>query len=129
MMKYRTRTYYSDAQKSQMWDRWQKGESLHAIARLFDRGHSSISRILAATGGIRPLKRTRSKLALTLPEREDISRGLVAGLSLREIAFQLGRSPSTVSREINRNGGYDDYRATLAEQAAWGRPQRPKRCS
>ena len=83
MMKYRTRTYYSEAQKSQMWDRWQKGESLHSIAKLFDRGHGSIAGILSRSGGIRPKQRTRSRLSLTLPEREDISRGLVAGLSLR----------------------------------------------
>jgi IS30 family transposase len=127
-MKYRTRINYSEAQKSQMWDRWQKGESLHSIAKLFDRGHSSIARILSLTGGIRPHKRRRSSLALTLFEREDISRGIAAELSIRAIAAQLGRSPSTVSREINRNGGYYDYRAAIAEQAAWDRAQRPKRC-
>ena len=127
-MKYRTRIYYSEEQKSQMWDRWRKGESLHTIARLFDRGHSSISRILSLTGGIRPQKRTRSSLALTLSEREDISRGIAAESSTRAIAAQIGRSPSTVSREINRNGGYYNYRATHAEQAAWDRAQRPKVC-
>ena len=92
-MKYRTRTYYTEAQKSQMWDRWQKGESLHTIARLFDRGHSSVSRILSESGGIRPRQRTRSRLSLTLSEREDISRGLAASLSMRVIATQLGRAP------------------------------------
>lgn len=127
-MKYRTRTFYTEEQKSQMWDRWQKGESLHTIARLFDRGHGSISGILSRTGGIRPKQRTRSRLSLTLFEREDISRGISAGISMRAIAAQLGRSPSTVSREINRNGGYYDYRATDAEKAAWDRAQRPKVC-
>lgn len=127
-MKYRTRIYYTEEQKSQMWDRWQKGESLHAIARLFDRNHGSIAGILSRAGGIRPRPRIRSRLSLTLSEREDVSRGLSAGLSMRAIATQLGRSPSTVSREIARNGGYDDYRASLAEQAAWDRAQRPKRC-
>ena len=127
-MKYRTRIYYTEEQKSQMWDRWQKGESLHAIARLFDRNHGSIAGILSRAGGIRPRPRIRSRLSLTLSEREDVSRGLSAGLSMRAIAVQLGRSPSTVSREIARNGGYDDYRASLAEQAAWDRAQRPKRC-
>ena len=127
-MKYRTRIYYTEEQKSQMWDRWQKGESLHAIARLFDRNHGSIAGILSRAGGIRPRPRIRSRLSLTLSEREDASRGLSAGLSMRAIAAQLGRSPSTVSREIARNGGYDDYRASLAEQAAWDRAQRPKRC-
>lgn len=127
-MKQRTRIYYSEEQKSQMWDRWQKGESLHSIARLFDRYHSSISGIFTKTGGIRPPKRVRSSLALTLSERENISRGIVAHLSIRAIATKLRRSPSTVSREINRNGGYYNYRATQAEKFAWERALRPKRC-
>ena len=127
-MKYRTRIYYTEEQKSQMWDRWQKGDSLHDIGRLFDRGHGSIAGILSRAGGIRPRQRTRSSLSLTLAEREDISRGISAGLSMRAIAAQMGRSPSTVSREINRNGGYDIYRAAVADRAAWDRAQRPKRC-
>ena len=127
-MKYRTRIYYTEEQKSQMWNKWQKGESLHTIARLFDRNHGSIAGILSRAGGIRPKPRIRSRLSLTLSEREDVSRGLSAGLSMRAIAAQLGRSPSTVSREVARNGGYDDYRASIAEQAAWDRAQRPKRC-
>ena len=127
-MKYRTRIYYSEEQKSLMWDRWQKGESLHSIARLFDRSHGSIAGILSRTGGIRPPQRKRSCLALSLSEREDISRSLATGSSMRMIATQLGRSPSTISREINRNGGYDQYRAAEAEQAAWDRALRPKLC-
>ena len=127
-MKYRTRIYYTEEQKSQMWDRWQQGDSLHDIGRLFDRGHGSIAGILSRAGGIRPRQCTRSSLSLTLAEREDISRGISAGLSMRDIATQLGRSPSTVSREINRNGGYDIYRAAVADKAAWDRSQRPKRC-
>jgi len=127
-MKYRTRIYYTEEQKSQMWNKWQKGESLHTIARLFDRNHGSIAGILSRAGGIRPKPRIRSRLSLTLSEREDVSRGLSAGLSMRAIAAQLGRSPSTVSREVARNGGYDDYRASIAEQAAWDRAKRPKRC-
>ena len=127
-MKYRTRIYYSDTQKALMWERWQKGDSLHDIARLFDRGHSSIQRILRETGGIRPRERKRSRLSLTLSEREVISRGLARGLSMRTIAFQLGRFPSTVSREIKRNGGYACYRASTAEDAAWRRALRPKAC-
>lgn len=111
-----------------MWDRWQKGDSLHDIARLFDRGHSSISRILGETGGIRPPTRKRSARSLTLEERETISRGLAKQQSLREIAQQLGRSPSTVSREVTRNGGYGGYRASSADEAAWQRGLRPKRC-
>jgi IS30 family transposase len=128
MMKYRTRIYYSESQKALMWDRWQKGDSLHDIAKLFDRGHSSISRILGETGGIRPPNRKRSVRSLSLEERETISRGLAKQQSLREIAQQLGRSPSTVSREVTRNGGYGSYRASSADEAAWQRGLRPKRC-
>ena len=127
-MKYRTRTFYTEEQKSLMWDRWEKGESLHTIASLFDRHHPSISGILRLTGGIRPSQRTRSSLALTLLEREEISRGIATHLSTRAIAAKLSRSPSTVSREINRNGGYYNYRAAPAEQAAWDRALRPKPC-
>jgi IS30 family transposase len=127
-MKYRTRIYYTEEQKTVMWDRWQKGDSFHAIARLFDRNHSSIAGILARTGGIRPPQRMRSRLALTLAEREEISRGVVAGQSIRSIADSLGRAPSTVSREISRNGGRRRYRANQADQAAWDRAHRPKRC-
>ena len=117
-MKYRTRIYYSEEQKAVMWDRWQKGDSLHSIARLFERGHGSIAGILSKTGGIRPPTRTRSNIALTLSKREKISRGLATDQSLQSIAFQLKRSPSTISREIDRNGSYARYRATQADQAA-----------
>ena len=118
-MKYRTRTIYTPEQKAQMWDRWEKGDSLHSIARLFDRGHSSIFGQLSPTGGIRPPIRKRSKHVLSTSEREEISRGLVNGLSLRDIATQLTRAPSTISREVSRNGGYDHYRATQADKNAW----------
>ncbi len=127
-MKYRTRIYYSDAQKAQMWDRWQIGDSTRAIARLFDRGHSSVQRSLGETGGIRPPEKARSKLALRLSEREEISRGIMAGQSFRAIAASLDRAPSSVSREVKRNGGRRDYRASQADQAAWERAHRPKRC-
>ena len=127
-MKYRPRIYYTETDKALMWDRWQKGDSLHAIARLFDRSHGSIAGILSRTGGIRPPKRTRSKRALSLAEREEISRGMVAGQSLRCIALSLNRAPSTVSREIHRNGGRRHYRASKADQAAWDRARRPKTC-
>ena len=128
MKKYRHRTYYTEADKAMMWDRWAKGESLNSIARLFGRHHPSIRRILAQTGGIRPPTRRRSPLALSLAEREEISRGVVAGHSDRSIAAALGRAPSTVSREIRRNGGRSCYRASQADQAAWDRAQRPKTC-
>ncbi len=127
-MKQRPRIYYTETDKALMWDRWQKGESLHSIARHFDRGHSSIQRVLAETGGIRPSQRNRSQLSLTLAEREEISRGVMAGHSLRAIASSLNRAPSTVSREVNRNGGRGCYRASKADQAAWDRAHRAKRC-
>ena len=127
-MKRRPRVVYTDSQKSLMWDRWQKGDSMTEIARLFDRKHPSIRRILTENGGIRPRQRKRSSLALTLAEREVISRGLAVQLSMREIASQLGRSPSTVSREVQRNGGYASYRASSAEDAAWQRALSPKAC-
>ena len=104
-MKKRPRIYYSADQRALIWERWRKGETLHQIARLFDRYHSSIQRIVAESGGIRPTERRRSRLALTLIEREEISRGVVAGKSIRVIAATLGREPSTISREIRRNDG------------------------
>jgi len=127
-MAYRTRIKYTSAQKEEIWDRWRKGESLTSIGRLFDRPSSSIFNMLAPTGGIRPPTRKRSRQTLTLSEREEISRGIVANLSIRSIANHLNRSPSTVSREIKRNGGYDNYRATQADLSAWERADRPKLC-
>ena len=127
-MKYRPRIYYTDAQKELMWDRWQKGDSQEKIAQLFDRGHGSVARILVQTGGIRPPKKTRSKRVLSLAEREEISRGLVADRSFRSIAVSLNRAPSTVSREISRNGGRQHYRANVADKAAWDRAHRAKTC-
>ena len=88
-----------------MWDRWRKGESLNAIARLLGTSHSAISGVLSKTGGVRPADRQRSRIALTLADREEISRGVAAGQSLRTIATMLARAPSTISREIKRNGG------------------------
>ena len=124
----RTRSIYTDSQKALMWDRWRKGESLQQIAQLFDRNHSSISNILSVSGGIRPPPRKRACNALSLAEREEISRAMVAGDSIRAIARSLGRSPSTISRELSRNGGSDCYRASDADQAAWDRAHRPKPC-
>jgi Helix-turn-helix domain len=90
-MKYRTRIYYTETDKALMWERWRQGESLQAIAQLFDRNHSAIGGILARTGGIRPLPRSRAALALKLSEREEISRGVMAGRSMRTMARALGR--------------------------------------
>ena len=127
-MGYPTRIYYTEADKALMWDRWRKGDSLNAIARSFGRSHSSVQGIFARTGGIRPAPKRRSRFALTLAEREEISRGIAAGLSLRAIAAQLGRAPSTISREVNRNSGRRRYRASKADEAAWERAQRAKTC-
>ena len=114
-MPRKPRIHYTETDKSLMWDRWQKGESLNEIARLFDRGHSSIQRILAESGGIRPPVRRRSRLALTLSEREEISRAVAAGRSFRSIALELDRAPSTISREIRLNGGRRRYRANKTD--------------
>lgn len=124
----RRRIYYSAQQRTEIWDRWKRGESAHEIGRLFDRPHSSIFKILMKTGGLRPPERKRSKLALTLAEREEISRGLVSGLSMRSIAAKLCRAVSTISREIKRNGGRRHYRAVRADRLAWSQALRPKPC-
>ena len=127
-MKQRPRRYITDSEMSLIWDRWEKGESLNAIARDLGRYHSAVQGALARTGGIRPAPRRRSRLALSLAEREEISRGIVAGHSIRTIASQLGRAASTVSREIRRNGGQRRYRGNKADEAAWQRAHRPKIC-
>ncbi len=128
-MGQRRRRHYTQTEKSEMWDRWQTGESMNEIGRHFGiQGHSSIQRILSETGGIRPLKRRRSARSLSMSEREEISRGLIAGRSLRSIARALGRAPSTVSREVQRNRGRRHYRAHAADAAAWDQAQRPKTC-
>ena len=127
-MARKRRIHYTETDKAVMWDRWQRGDSLEKIAQLFGRTHSSVARILRQSGGIRPPKRVRSGRTLSLAEREEISRGVVTGRSLRSIAASLNRAPSTISREINRNGGRQQYRATVADQAAWDRAHRPKTC-
>jgi len=127
-MKRRSRINYTEEQKTEIWDRWKCGETMHDIGRAFDRFHSTFSRIIRATGGIRPPVRKRSRFALTLVEREEISRGIVAGLSMRAIGKALGRSGSTISREIARNGGRKSYRAASADKQAWDRALRPKPC-
>jgi len=127
-MTYRKRLIYTEEMKSYIWDRYQQGEAVKSIGRYFDRPTSSIHRQLAVTGGIRPPRRKRSTRCLSLTEREEISRGLVVGLSIRAIASGLGRAPSTVSREIMRNRGPEDYRATQADQNAVDKALRPKVC-
>ncbi len=127
-MKYRTRIYYTESQKALMWERWKEGWTLHQIGHLFDRAHTSVHKILAETGGFRPPQRRRNAKALTLAEREEVSRFLAEGWSLRWIASKLGRAPSTISREMARHGGRDTYRAVQAEDAAWDRARRSKPC-
>ena len=108
-MKQRNGRGFSSSEIVELWDRWQRGESQKAIGRAFGKSSSSIHFQLAPYGGIRPSPRRRSALALTLAEREEISRGIVAGQSMRSMASMLGRAPSTVSREVNRNGGRRRY--------------------
>ena len=112
------RVGFTAAQRAELWDRWRKGESLKAIGREFGKPSSSIFAHIKPTGGISPAPRRRSRLALTLNEREEISRGLVAGQSIRALARMLGRAASTVSREIRRNGGARRYRAAAADRRA-----------
>ena len=127
-MVQRYRRGFTSAERTEIWDRWQRGESMSSIGRNFDRNSSSIYPLLSRTGGYSPPVRKRSRLALTLSEREEISRGIVAERSIRSMAASLGRSPSTVSREVRRNGGYNRYRATLADERAWSQACRPKHC-
>jgi len=127
-MAYGRRIYFTNKQKADIWDRWQRGEFMNAIGRCFDRSSSSIYPLLSRTGGIRPPKRKRSKVSLTLAEREVISRGIAALRSIRSIARELCRSASMICREINRNGGYSKYRAIAADNQAWIMALRPKLC-
>jgi hypothetical protein len=109
------RRFFTAAESAEIWDRWCRGEGLKSIGRVFGKTSSSIFAHIRPSGGIRPPRRRRSRLALTLAEREEISRGLVHGHSLRRIACGLGRSPSTVGREIARNGGCGPYRAAASD--------------
>src|SRR5450631_4397556 len=127
-MDQRFRRGFTAAEKTELWDRWQRGESLKAIGRAFGKPSSSIYNQVVPHGGIRPASRRRSRVALTLLEREEISRGIAVHQSCRSMARLLGRSASTVSRELKRNGGYDGYRAAPADEQAWARSRRPKPC-
>ena len=118
----------SAREKLEVWNRWKAGQSLHEIGRAFGKEHSCIRSVLLPRGGIRPAARRRSRLALTLAEREDISRGIASGSSIREIARDLNRATSTVSREIIRHGGRPAYRAHDADRQAWVSALRPKKC-
>jgi len=122
----------SAAGKKELWERWRAGESISDIARALQKAPGSIHEMIEATGGFSAPERRRRGCALTPSEREEISRGLAAGESLRAIAARLGRPVSTVCREVNRNGGRRNYRAQKAEERASKRAskraRRPKRC-
>jgi len=114
--------------KREIWSRWKAGQTLHEIGRVYGKCHNAIRAVLLPRGGIPPVARRRSRLALTFAEREDISRGVASGSSIREIAGRLHRAASTVSREVARHGGRPGYRAYAADQQAWNAALRPKRC-
>ena len=118
----------SAIEKNEIWRRWKAGQTLHEIGRAFDKPHSSIRCLLLPRGGIPPKARRRSRLALTRAEREDISRGIASGSSMREIARHLDRAASTVGREVTRHGGRPGYRAHEADDHAWESALRPKKC-
>ena len=118
----------SSAQRADMWNRWKAGQSLNAIGRVLGKDKQVIYFLLARHGGIAPPVRRRSRRALTLAEREDISRGVASGSSLRVIAQHLSRAASTISRELARHGGRTQYRANQADQQAWESALRPKAC-
>ena len=118
----------SAMQKSDLWRRWKAGQSLHEIGRAFGKSPSSIRCVVSLRGGFVPAVRRRSLLALTLPEREDLSRGIASGSSIRKIAQLLERAVSTVSREVRRHGGRSEYRAHEADAQAWKSALRPKPC-
>ena len=123
------RTWFTPKEKADLWERWRSGQCVADIARALERRNKSgVYRILALNGGIAPAQRRRALIALRLDEREEISRGIAAGQSMRQIAQSLRRSPSTISREIRRNGGCSAYRASEAEMRAWERALRPKPC-
>jgi IS30 family transposase len=119
---------FTAAESAEVWDRWQRGEGLKLIGRVLGRRHTAIFAHLKPHGGIRPAPRRRSRRVLSLDDREEISRGVACGVSLRSIAGQLQRSPSTISRELRRNGGQRRYRAAAADSQAWDRALRPKLC-
>ncbi len=119
---------FTEAEIAEVWERRGAGELTRSIARRLGRNGSSIRRLFEDGGGVRPARRRRSQRHLSLTEREEISRGVARGESLRSIAHRLERAPSTVSRELARNGGRRVYRAHRADRAAWQRARRPQSC-
>lgn len=122
------RPWMSASERNELWRRWREGESLTDIARALERALAPIQRMVEAEGGIGRVARCRSRLALTTAEREEISRGIAGGESVRGMAHRLRRAPSTISREIRRHGGWRQYRAQTADRRAWARCRRPKVC-
>src|SRR5271169_888340 len=123
------RIWFTPKQRAELWERWKGGQCVADIARgLERRNKSGVYRVLALNGGIAPRPRRRAARALRLEEREEISRGIAAGCSIRQIARKLGRAASTVSRELKRHGDREAYRASEADSRAWERARRPKRC-
>ena len=118
----------SDQEKSELWRRWQAGQTLTDIGLALGKHAGSVHGVISLKGGIAPTARTRASKHLTLHEREQISRGLAKSMSLRSIARDLGRSPSTISREVSKNQGVIKYRAVIADELAWERSRRPKSC-
>ena len=127
-MAQRGRPGLSPERKAELWDRWRNGQSLSEIGSALGKHAASIFGVVVRSGGIAPATRRRSRLALTMSEREEISRGIAAGATIRQIAVAIQRSPSTVSREITRHGGAARYRAAEAESQAWDQARRPKLC-
>src|SRR3974390_3716388 len=124
-----SRIWFKAAQKAELWEGWRNGQSVAAVSRALERKNKTgVERIVVLHGGIVPSPRRRALAALRLAEREEISRGIAVGWSIRQIAQGLGRAPSTVSREIKRNGGSQAYRANWADRRAWERAVRPKPC-
>ena len=124
----RRRRQYSAGERRELWERWKRGESVSEIGRALERPQSTIQQTIGRQGGVAPAERRRSRLALTLHEREEISRGVAAGESARRIAVRLGRAPSTVTRELKRHRGRRRYRAAAADRQAWERARRPQPC-
>src|ERR1700754_4724551 len=124
-----SRIHFTSAQRAELWERWKRGESMLSITRALERrSHSGVQQIIRLRGGIAPAVRRRAELTLKLEKREEISRGLAVGMAIRAIARGLGRSASTICREIARNGGARGYRAARADQRCWEQALRPKPC-
>ncbi len=127
-MARRGRPGLSIQQKQELWRRWRSGQTLSEIGRALGKHAASVYGVLASNGGLSPARRKRSVKALTMDDREEISRSIARGKSVRAIADRVERSPSTISREIERNGGRSKYRAARADERAWDQAKRPKDC-